>query len=277
MLFTERAVIGDYVCYPRPLDEERDRAVSTPQAAKSSNPYPELPQIHNLRARPISAEEQVVFWDNPYRLDLVGYQLWACHTDRRTDPQPHERFAELRRQDFPWRPEQRYHGVAFRYRFDEPSDLCFLVRVVGAERHGQFVGTHLAGRYRSTISLSTLQEHHRAPVLKVGIGENRHDESQAVTIPQDWWAGSMVWTLTAGIEEIVHHTRGDSLIEKEVDGQWEPVPTGLRKRSRIGAKWGNFTRHGTIPRSDGRYLGNLDDSPCTFARLVATESGETDL
>lgn len=243
--------------------------MSTPQAAKSSNPYPELPRIYNLRARPISAEEQVVFWDNPNRSDLVAYQLYACHTENRTGPKPQDQMFYLESQDAQWRPHQRYHGVVLHHGIDNPWDLCFFVRVVGLKRHGQFVGTHLAGRYRTTIPLSTLREHHRAPVIKFAVGEDRFNEDRAITIPQESWAGDMVWRETRGLEEVVHQHRGDSLIEREVQSGWEKVPAGLRKKSHVGRAWGNFTKHAIVPDTF-EHIRNSDGSPCSFVRLEIT-------
>ena len=276
MLFTERAVIGDYVCYPRPLDEERDRAVSTPQAAKSSNPYPELPRIYNLRARPISDEEQVVFWDNPYRADLVAYQFYACRTENRTGPKPHEKCFTLESQGIQWRSDQRYHGVILNYAVDDPWNLCFFVRVVGTERHGQFIGTHLAGRYRETTSLSTLRMHHQGPVLEISRIDEGSGERKTVTISGDMWAGPMQWGQICAVEEAVHGARPDSLIERETQDGWEKIPAGLRKSSRVGRAWGNFTKHATVPDTP-EHIRNFDGSPCRFVPLEIAQRSRDDL
>ena len=244
--------------------------MSVLQIPKRSNPYPDLPRIYNLRARPLNSEEQIVFWDNPYRPDLVAYQFYACHTDNRTDSQPRERFCELPAQGIQWKPNQRYHGVVLRHGIDDPWNLCFFVRSVGSERHGQFVAIHLAGHYRMTIPLSTLREHYRAPVLEIAFGADRRDRRQAVTIQREWWAGDMVWTDVCSVEEAVHQHRGDSLIEREVNGDWEPIPAGLRKRKRIGHQRGNFLKHAMIPGTV-EDVKNFDGSPCRFVPLEITQ------
>ena len=250
--------------------------MSTSQAAKSSNPYPELPQIYNLRARPFNDEEQVVFWDNPYRSDLVAYQFYACRTEDRIGRKPPEPVRKLASQDIQWRPDQRYHGVVLRHAVDDPWNWCFFVRVVGTERHGQFTGTHLAGRYRETISLSTLRMHHQGPVLVLSHIDEHSGERVTITISENRWAGPMHLTQTCAIEEAVYDARANSLIEREIQDGWEKVPSGLRKKSHIGPAWGNFTKHALVPDTF-EHVRNLDGSFCRFIPLEITQHSQGDL